>query len=154
MSTQALIRYLKNRNLTVKKGYSLITIYAPNGVLIANIRHNLMYHMHIEALAHLNIDRATLMGLFYALTDYAGTPLEEREEEERYMLDPLAYDIGTQILAYNPETKEWATKYLTDMDIKNYQTMFTRTELEELDIQDQYFNLIPVYPQEDKEGEE
>lgn len=154
MSTQALIRYLNKIGFKTKKGYSMINIYTKQDILIASISHNILYYLRIELLAHSHVDPLMLLALFHALTDYAMTPLNKREEEELFTIAPLSYNIGDRVLVYDHEEKEWFHGYPSEANTQEkYQVEFTINQLIKLGIDTLQFNLFPVNPQEEGEPE-
>lgn len=116
---------------TNDKSIRNIIIYDSNGKKVAYVSRYERYAFDTALFAFINLPEFNQKSLFNLLVDYASTPLEDREEQERFFLKfKIETDDDCKYLNYYKEEDELTLD--NRLETSSFQTLFTDKELEEL----------------------
>ena len=115
----------------IQEGHQLV-VRTPGCSIVARVNRP-SQQTEIVTFTFASADRRELLNI---ISEYTGTPPEEREEEKRYYLrnaSPLLRGNGRGYLAKNKDTLEYYALSLKCSE-EFYQTIFTESEIAKMDI--------------------
>lgn len=115
----------------IQEGHQLV-VRTPGCSIVARVNRP-SQQTEIVTFTFASADRRELLNI---ISEYTGTPPEEREEEKRYYLrnaSPLLRGNGRGYLAKNKDTLEYYALSLKCSE-EFYQTIFTESEIAQMDI--------------------
>lgn len=138
MKTKELIQIVKRYEaLYVKEQNNMIAFYEvgstdPYFVLAKDVTHICQGRTNLRNIKKTNL--STLLDIGDHIVGYVNTPLEEREEEKRYYL-VLNLPLLNNVQRHLNKIKNQNEYYLgSKMENRGYQTIFTESEIAEMDI--------------------
>ena len=142
MKTKEFVEMMESFGMFVIPNTTHGNMYVENkGRTIAVVKNVERYGLTTKFDLILDISDLSKKVIYEKLVEYAATPIEEREEEKRYWLQKIPVpllDKGTE--------KKWLWKYTrtapsnmfgvdtTKIDRELYKTIFTESEIAEMDI--------------------
>ena len=136
MKTNEFIKEVEAMGFNAEEYPQWVVIYA-NGFRISTVSKNRLFVVNTDFVKFYDLFKDKKQQLFNLLTQYASMPIEEREEEKKYMylikeVDGINLEIHQDreaYLNYSAENKGW---FLSDNEHDQYfQTQFTHSWLKE-----------------------
>lgn len=132
LTTEEFIRKVKDLGFDIEIGLIGWIWIADERDVVAVVERNEMYKINTDENVSFNkVATNKRKKLFGLLFDYASTPLEEREEPERFFLK-FKIEIGGKYEYLNYYKEEDVLTLDNSLETSNFQTLFTDKELKEL----------------------
>ena len=130
MKTKQFIKEIKSMGFDVEETYDILAILDDNETLIATVPKEEFAGLVTNYLGFYRLDYNTKLRLLNLLIKYAKTPIEDREEEEKYYLKLRGID-GRRFLNAISDYSEYfiEDKIQVSGDII---TQFTQSEIDEM----------------------
>lgn len=143
MKTNEFIKEVEAMGFVVKEKFGEvleICTFIDDSVSVATVWKNKMYAIETKPILFSNFKKKKQEQLFKLLTEYASTPIEEREEEKKYMyrvrkLEGVKFNLffkQTSYLNFNKNNNVWFLD--SEKGNKINQTIFTHSELKTLGV--------------------
>ena len=139
MKTKQFIKEIKSMGFDVEETYDILAILDDNEILIATVSKEEFAGLVTNYLGFYRLDYNTKLRLLNLLIKYAKTPIEDREEEEKYYYKLKGFN--TLIDKYLARGKISHSFYLVSQyEKEDYNTQFTDKEFEALPDDIRYHN--------------
>ena len=129
MKTKQFIKEIKSRGFDVGESYYILSVLDDDETLIATVSKEEFAGLVTNYLGFYRLDYNTKLQLLNLLIKYAKTPIEDREEEEKYYLRQMG--IGSwSFLNFNINSQEYGIA--GKRDDYTYKTQFTQSEIDDM----------------------
>ena len=129
MKTKKFIKEIKSMGFRAKDFEKLIIIVDSNDLFVAKVSKVSWGKISTDYPGFTNLDYVSKLKLLYLLLKYTKTPIEDREEEEKYYLRQMG--IGSwSFLNFNINSQEYGIA--GKRDDYTYKTQFTQSEIDEM----------------------
>lgn len=154
MLTKDFIKEVKAMGFVAIVGDGYFRVKDSEGYNVAYVSNAITHMFDIAYNAFKNLQENDKNNLFDLLVEYTRTPLEEREEQERFFLK-FKIEIGGKYEYLNYYKEEDELTLDNSLETSSFQTLFTDKELEKLkekfEVTLSDFEKIPIVENEEKE---
>ena len=130
MKTKQLIKEVKSMGFDVVESHYLLEILDDNETLIGAVSKEEFAGLVTNYLGFYRLDYNSKIRLLNLLSKYAKTPIEDREEEEKYYLRHKGLRNGNNTLNLQINSQKY---HISDeFEHPDYKTQFTQSEIEDM----------------------